>query len=164
MRRTIRATRVRKNQVGPEVGPTSVFYSRCYAATVMHEPTCIFWANLTPLSPRASMLRDGPAARPRAGRAAASAPVRTPPPPAPCQHRGQSGGRAIIGAPRQGTPLGHRRLLRPPPLGGGPAVIHVVARGRVLGHRGPRRPRGRRRALRRAEQRGAGRDLAAPAR
>jgi hypothetical protein len=33
---------------GPEVGPTSVFYS-CIP-TGMHGPTCIFWADLTPFS------------------------------------------------------------------------------------------------------------------
>ena len=36
---------VRSRQVGPEVGPTSVF-SSC-VPTVMCEPTCIFWANVT---------------------------------------------------------------------------------------------------------------------
>ena len=35
-------------EVGPEVGPTSAFCS-CIP-TGMHEPTCIFWANLTPFS------------------------------------------------------------------------------------------------------------------
>jgi hypothetical protein len=34
--------------VGPEVGPTSAFYS-CIN-TITHGPTCIFWANLTPFS------------------------------------------------------------------------------------------------------------------
>ena len=34
-----------RRQVGPEVGPTSAFYS-CIP-TGMHGPTCIFWANLT---------------------------------------------------------------------------------------------------------------------
>ena len=35
-------------QVGPEVGPTSAFYT-C-TPTGMHGPACIFWANLTPFS------------------------------------------------------------------------------------------------------------------
>jgi hypothetical protein len=37
-----------RRQVGPEVGPTSAFYS-CIP-TIMCGPTCIFWANLTPFS------------------------------------------------------------------------------------------------------------------
>ena len=40
-------------QVGPEVGPTSAFYS-C-VPTGMHGPTCIFWANLTAFSLRATL-------------------------------------------------------------------------------------------------------------
>jgi hypothetical protein len=40
------ARNVRKRQVGPEVGPTSAFYS-CIL-TGMHGPTCIFWAPLGP--------------------------------------------------------------------------------------------------------------------
>ena len=40
---------VRKTpRVGPEIGPTSAFYS-CIL-TGMHGPACIFWANLTPSS------------------------------------------------------------------------------------------------------------------
>jgi hypothetical protein len=35
-----------EKDVGPEVGPTSAFFS-CIPAG-MHGPTCIFWANLTP--------------------------------------------------------------------------------------------------------------------
>jgi hypothetical protein len=38
----------RRRHVGPEVGPTSAFYS-C-VPTGMHGLTCIFWANLTPFS------------------------------------------------------------------------------------------------------------------
>ena len=34
-------------QVGPEVGPTSAFYS--HIPTGMRGPTCIVWADLTPL-------------------------------------------------------------------------------------------------------------------
>ena len=55
-----RYTQVRKTRDGPEVGPTSVFYS-CFP-TGMHGPTYIFWANLTPLSLQAYAvwLRDVP--------------------------------------------------------------------------------------------------------
>jgi hypothetical protein len=41
-------SKVRKQQVGPEVGPTSASYS-CII-TGMHGPTYIFWANLTHFS------------------------------------------------------------------------------------------------------------------
>ena len=46
---TAKSAQVRKpHQVGPEVGPTSAFYS-CIPRG-MHGPTCTFWANMTPFS------------------------------------------------------------------------------------------------------------------
>ena len=46
---THRDVKVRmRRQVGPEARPTSAFYS--YVPTGMHGPTCVSWANLTPLS------------------------------------------------------------------------------------------------------------------
>jgi hypothetical protein len=59
--RTVNAScvnQVRRPQVGPEVGPTSAFYS-CIPAAI-HGPTCIFWANVTPFS----VSRPRPSTRP----------------------------------------------------------------------------------------------------
>ena len=41
-------------QRGPEVGPTSALYSCIIIPTGMHGPACIFWADLTPVSPQLS--------------------------------------------------------------------------------------------------------------
>ena len=64
-------TQVRKMpNIGPEIGPTSALYSR--NCTGMHGPTCIFWANLTPVSlPKLRRSRDAPALR-RSGKHAAA--------------------------------------------------------------------------------------------
>jgi hypothetical protein len=49
--------------VGPEVGPTPAF-SSC-TPTGMHGPTRVFWANLTPLSPKRTSNGGGVPALPR---------------------------------------------------------------------------------------------------
>jgi hypothetical protein len=46
--RAIRAPKSEGRQVGPEVEPTSAFYSCIF--TGMHGPTCVVWANLTTFS------------------------------------------------------------------------------------------------------------------
>ena len=60
-------------QVGPEVGPTKYPTSASYSCILTgrtHGPTCIFWANLTPLSLEALLGRPllycGTAAQPEA--------------------------------------------------------------------------------------------------
>ena len=54
--REARRAQVRSRQVDPEVGPPSAFYG-CIP-TGMHEPTCFFWANLTPFSLQALAARE----------------------------------------------------------------------------------------------------------